>query len=69
MKNELANAFLAANPQIRTATDVQGNLWIVATDVAKAVGYSDTGYAVRRYMPKRKKLGEVIQTAVHNSIH
>lgn len=47
MTNLICKAFEGHN--IRIVTDEQGEPWFVATDVASALGYTDTDQAIRRH--------------------
>lgn len=57
--NTLAQVFAGTNVSVRTVTDADGEVWFSCTDVARAVGYSDTKQAVAALMPDRKELGEI----------
>lgn len=41
--------------QLRTVIDDDGNIWWVATDVARALGYRDPGKAIRQHCKGRAK--------------
>ena len=56
---DLANVFTETNVSVRTVLDAAGEVWFSCTDVAKAVGYSDTQNAVSTLMPERKELAEI----------